>query len=80
MKIKNDNVILKNDLSEMVRFTDDFKDIKLRYWTVSYPDKSFDIEINEGMVIHNSGKGTLIISGDMFESGKDLIIHFKTEK
>ena len=80
MKIKNDSVILPNDLREMIRFTDDFKEIKLRYWTVSSLDRSFDIEVNEGMVIHNSGKGTLIISGDMFESGKDLIIHFKTEK
>lgn len=80
LKIKSDNVILANDLSEMIRFTDDFKDIKLRSWTVSSPDKFFDIEIDEGMVIHNSGKGTLIISGDMFESGNDLIIHFKTEK
>lgn len=80
LKIKNDSIILPINLTEMIRFTDDFKEIKPRYWTVSSPDKSFDIEINEGMVIHESGKGTLIISGNLFESGKDLIIHFKTEK
>lgn len=59
-------------------FTGDFKNVTINIVTYTSSSNNLKFDLSSGTVVNETGRATLTIPGEIFTSGKDLIVHFTT--